>query len=338
MKRLSIIITYVFLSLAAVAASFTLMALTSSSAYAHSHMRGGDNRDVNETRPAKADGEVRIDNLAGSVKVQAWDKNEVRVTGELSEDVKRLDITSDASGIEIRVILPHERDDSAAREAEGDDNDDEDDNDDDDENNAYADLTVQVPAGSHLEVSTVSADVETQGLNGFQQVGTVSGSVSIASTGSHVEAKSVSGDVTLQGSAKGARITANSVSGTVHINNIDGTLYAESVSGDVKVGGSHLSSIQMSSTSGSLTFSGSLQKGGDYDFNNVSGDIDVGVGQSPNARFDLSSFSGDIDNSFGPKPTRVSKYSPGMELHFTNGSADAQVNARTLSGDLHLHN
>jgi hypothetical protein len=93
----------------------------------------------------------------------------------------------------------------------------------------------------------------------------------------------------------------------------------------------------MSSTSGNLTYEGSLLKGGNYEFHNVSGDVDLTFGASPSAHFDISSFSGDIDNSFGPRPTRVSKYSPGVELHFTNGSGDAQVSARSLSGDIHLN-
>jgi hypothetical protein len=66
--------------------------------------------------------------------------------------------------------------------------------------------------------------------------------------------------------------------------------------------------------------------------------VDVTVESSPDAHFDVSSFSGDIDNNFGPKPTRVSKYSPGMELHFSNGSGSATLSARTLSGDVHLQN
>ena len=94
------------------------------------------------------------------------------------------------------------------------------------------------------------------------------------------------------------------------------------------------------------TFAGSLaaladyfamHRGGDYEFHNVSGDIQLTFGASPSAHFDVSSFSGDIENSFGPRPTRVSKYSPGMELHFTSGGGDAQVSARTLSGDIRIN-
>jgi len=327
MKRLAIIIAYVILSLTAVAASFSLMALTSSTAYAHDTDSDDDSdgdsgrnasRNVNETRPAKADGEVRVDNVAGTVRIVGWDKNQVQVTGSLGELVQRLDITSDASGIEIKVVLPHHSNGSDCEEC--------------------ADLQIQVPKGSHLEVSTVSADIEANGISGAARLGTVSGGISLNSSADRIEVKTVSGDVTVVGSAKAAQITATSVSGSVRVSDVDGSLDAENVSGDTKVAARRISTLKMSATSGNLTFEGSLLKGGNYDLNNVSGDVVLAVGGAPDARFDVSSFSGDIDNSFGPKPTRVSKYSPGMELHFTSGNAGSTISARTLSGDIHLQN
>ena len=331
MKRLSIILAYVLLSLTAVAGTFTLMALTSSTAYAHDHSSDGDDNDddddsgsrasgrsVNEVQPLKADGEVRIDNLAGTVKILAWDKNQVQVTGTIGQLVQRVDIHGDADSVEIRVILPHH--------VQSDDCDE------------CADLQIQVPKGARLEVSTVSADVEASGLSGPVQLGTVSGGVSLNSASNHIDVRTVSGVVTVVGSAKGAQVAANSVSGTMRLSEVDGNVDAENVSGEIKVISRHVISLRMSATSGDLAFQGDLMKGGNYDINNVSGDVTVAVGSSPDARFDVSSFSGDIDNSFGPKATRVSKYSPGMELHFTNGNGSATLSARTLSGDIRLEN
>lgn len=322
MKRLSIITAYLLLSLTAVAGTFTLMALTSSTAYAHEHDSDdeddGDSRDVNELQPLKADGEVRIDNLAGSVKVLAWDKNQVQVTGRIGHLVQKLDVEGDANSLDIKVVLPHDVHDSDC--------------------GSCADLQIQVPKGARLEVSTVSADVEASGLTGQVQVGTVSGGATLSSQSGHIDLRTVSGDITVVGSAKAAQVMANSVSGTVRLSDVDGSVDAENVSGEIKLVSHRVNNLKMSSTSGDLGFQGELLKGGNYDINNVSGDVRVSVGGSPDARFDISSFSGDIDNSFGPKATRVSKYSPGMELHFTSGSGGATLSARTLSGDIRLQN
>jgi DUF4097 and DUF4098 domain-containing protein YvlB len=320
MKRLAIIIAYLALSLTAVAGTFTLMALTSSTAYAHdsdSDDEGGS-RNVDESRPLNASGELRVDDLAGSVKVATWDKNEVRVTGELGELVEKLSIEGDASSLEIKVVLPH--------------------NSHEEDCGSCADLQIQVPKGVRLEVSTVSADVQANGLAGQVQIGTVSGGASLNSPASRMDLRTVSGDITVVSSGKGAQISANSVSGTIRLSDVDGNVDVENVSGEIKLVSRHVTGLKMSSTSGDLGFEGELLKGGNYDINNVSGDVRVSVGGAPDARFDLSSFSGDIDNSFGPKATRVSKYSPGMELHFSNGSGSATLSARTLSGDIRLQN
>lgn len=320
MKRLSIILAYVLLSFAVVVGTFSLLTLTSSTAYAHSNSDSDseESRNINETRTAKPDGEVRVDNLAGTLKIHGWDRNEVRVTGTLGDQVEKLEITSDDSGISIRVVLPH--------------------NEHSDDCGMCADLDIEVPAASRLEVSTVSADIAAKDLTGSVQLGTVSGQLVLDSSAARVDVRSVSGDVTVAGSGKGAHVTATSVSGEVRVTGMDGALHGESVSGDVKVVNNRITGLEMSSTSGSLVFEGGLSKGGDYEFHNVSGDLDLHFGASPSAHFDVSSFSGDIDNSFGPKATRVSKYSPGMELHFTNGSGDAQVNVRSLSGEIHIGN
>ncbi|HEV2111020.1 MAG TPA: DUF4097 family beta strand repeat-containing protein, partial [Gammaproteobacteria bacterium] len=236
MKRLSIILAYVLLSFAAVAASFSLLALTSGAAYAHDE-DGDADRSVNETRTAKPDGEVRIDNLAGSVRIHGWDKNQVRVTGTLGEEVERLEITSDDSGISIRVVLPHHgRGDNCGE--------------------CSADLNIDLPAASRLEVSTVSADIDARDLTGSEELGTVSGNLVLDSSASRIDVRSVSGDVAVSGSAKSGRYSATSVSGTVQVSGVDGSLHAESVSGDVKVGNSRLSGAEVSSTSGNLTYEG----------------------------------------------------------------------------------
>lgn len=308
MKRISILITFVMLTLMALAGGFSLMVLTAGTAYADTP--------VNETRPAAANGEIRISNLAGSVKVQGWDKNQVQVTGSIGDDVDHLEVEADSGNVYIRVILPHHSHSDDCGEC--------------------ADLVVNVPRNGRIEVNTVSADVGVKDVSGAQQLETVSGEIVLASTSADITAKTVSGDVRVNGSAPKARVAASGVSGNVDVAGIDGELDAESVSGDVHVGSGHVTRAQLSSTSGTVEYGAGFEKGGSYDFHNVSGDIKITLSGNPSARYDVSTFSGDIDNNFGPKPVRVSKYSPGMELRFTNGSGDADVSIKTLSGDVTL--
>ena len=66
----------------------------------------------------------------------------------------------------------------------------------------------------------------------------------------------------------------------------------------------------------------------------VSGTITLKIKPPVNADFDIESFSGDIENCFGPKSRDTSKYTPGSELNFTQGSGGARVEIETLSGEI----
>ncbi|MGA9855497.1 MAG: DUF4097 family beta strand repeat-containing protein [Gammaproteobacteria bacterium] len=312
MKRALIIISYLLLSLVGIGILASAVMLTANSAYAHPV---NDGTPINETRSAKANGSVAISNVAGSVKVQGWNKNEIHVGGMLGRGTERLDITTSGDGYSIRVILPRDSDDNV----EG------------------SDLVINVPIASRLSVNTVSAGIDADALNGTAQLVSVSGNVTLKSNDSDISARSVSGAVNILGSTNDAYVRAHSVSGDVKIDGVGGDLQAESVSGTAKVIQSRLSRAQLSSTSGNVDFTGALQKNGSYSFNSISGNLTLVLLVTPDARFDISSFSGDINNAFGPKAQRTSEYyAPGEELHFVSGSGSAQVNARTLSGNISL--
>ena len=103
---------------------------------------------------ADANGEVVISNVSGTIDVRGWDRNEVQVTGHLGEDVERLDVETSGGRIVIKVVLPR---------GHSDDSD--------------AELDVQVPRGSRVEVSVVSADLSSRGVLGTQRLKSVSGEI-----------------------------------------------------------------------------------------------------------------------------------------------------------------
>src|SRR5687767_693700 len=85
---------------------------------------------------ADATGVVVISNVAGTIEVRGWDRNEVQVTGHYGEGVERVDVESSKGRTVIKVVLPR------GNSHDGD-----------------ADLEVSVPKGSNVEVTAVSADV-----------------------------------------------------------------------------------------------------------------------------------------------------------------------------------
>lgn len=263
--------------------------------------------------PADANGEVVISNVSGTIDVRGWDRNEVQVTGTLGDSVERVDVESSNGRTLVKVVLPrgHARD--------GD-----------------ADLEVQVPRGSSVEVSAVSADVSSRGVSGSQRLKSVSGEVTADISGDESDVRSVSGDVTVRGVGKPTSLRVASVSGSLDITNVGGKIDLVTVSGDARLQGGEVTEIRGRTTSGSLELFGKLTRDGRVDVEGVSGDITLRLSAPGGFSAEIESFSGDIHGCLAKGVERVSKYGPGVRLNLRTVEAGARVRAKTLSGDVDI--
>lgn len=169
------------------------------------------------------------------------------------------------------------------------------------ENDTRVDFTIRLPQGVHLDGSTVSGDVRARGLRGEVEVHSVSGDVEVRdATGPSLEAKTVSGDVLLED------ISAALVG-------------AETVSGDVR-------------------FSGDVKAKGDYDFQTLSGDVELRLPAGIGAEITASTFSGDFDSSF-PIASKIQSSRRGQRRRIagTIGQGEgggATIRVESFSGDV----
>ena len=266
---------------------------------------------INKKTSASATGTVEISNTVGSVIVTGWDRDEVVITGELSEDAERLEFTKSGDVTRIKVVLPnrsHHVDDT--------------------------DLIVKMPGGAGLSVNVVSADVSVKGVRGAQRLQSVSGDVRTEAAGEDVECRTVSGDVAVTGSGKKGLITITTVSGDASASRVAGELNANTVSGNVTLGAGETSRSRLRSTSGDLNMTGRLLPDARIDAESISGDVRLDLAGPVNGELDISSFNGEIRNCFGPKAQRSSEYAPGRELRFRDGTGSSRVRIKTLNGDI----
>ena len=270
-------------------------------------------REINESMDAAADGIVSISNVAGSVDVQGWSRNQVEVTGELGDDVEELIFERDGNEIEIKVKTRRRN-----------------------SHDIDSDLTVKVPQGSSLEVHTVSADIDITEINGEQSIESVSGDINTEAKASDIDINSVSGDLEIEGDNKSMRARLSSVSGDIDTENLAGEIGTESVSGDLLVVNGVFDRASLGTVNGDIVFHARLLDDGRLDVETVNGDVDIEFAGDVSARFDIETFNGDIRNCFGPKAVRVSEYAPGYELKFTEGGGSGRVIIETLNGDLRL--
>jgi DUF4097 and DUF4098 domain-containing protein YvlB len=262
---------------------------------------------------ADAAGEVVISNVSGRVDVRGWDRNEVQVTGSLDEGVERLDVESSGGRTTIKVILPR------GNSHDGD-----------------ADLTIQVPKMSSVEVAAVSADVSSHGVSGTQRLKSVSGEITADVAGDDSEVRSVSGDVTVHGSGKPVSLRLSSVSGSLSLAEGAGKLDLVTVSGDARVQMSEASEVHGKTTSGDLELRAKLTKDGRVDVEAVSGDLRLRLASPSALATEIESFSGDIRGCLATSVEHVSKYGPGVRLNLRSAEDGPRVRAKTLSGDIEI--
>lgn len=267
--------------------------------------------EVDRTLDAAADGHVHVSNIAGSVTVRGWSRDQVHVTGELGRNVEELIVERSGDKITIKVKVPR----NSGRGID-------------------SDLHIEVPAGSSLDVGTVSADIDVIDVRGDQKLNTVSGDIDTEGGTADISAQAVSGDIEINGQGQDAEINANSVSGDVVLVRVGGTASAETVSGDVSIEAGVFNRARLNTVNGDIEFNSALRDGGKLSVETVNGDVDLQFDGEVSGRFDIDTFNGNIRNCFGPKAERTSKYTPGWELSFQEGDGRARVDVSTLNGDV----
>ncbi len=268
---------------------------------------------VHMTRTADPQGQVEIDNVAGSVEVVGWDRPEIDVSGSIGDRVERVDLNVTKDHASVRVVLP------TMSWGGGD---------------GSANLVIHVPQRSELRVSEVSASIKTHDLLGEQRLRTVSGDVDAAlAQGGSIN--TVSGAVTAAASGPSGALEIETVSGSVVVSGSIPDVRVHTVSGPASAKLASVSNARLKTISGRLEFSGTLAPGAHLEGESVSGSLNVTFGASPAADFDVESHTGTIANCFGPAPL-TSRYGPGSHLVFRNLDGTAHVRLSSLSGRIQI--
>ena len=289
-----------------------LMSLLALSAACAAPLSARAERSVSESLVADPRASIAINNVAGSIELQGWDKALVEVTGTAGSDVDRVAVGGDPAHITVQVVTHQNR-------LWGSD--------------GSAHLVVHVPARSSVTTTLVSADFKVGGLKGDLKLQSVSGDVQ-GEVGGDLQAGSVSGDIRL--TARSAKsIAVKTVSGDITLSGGTGESDVTTVSGTIKVDEGAQTRVHLKSVSGDVTASLAMSPDAQIDAQSVSGDIILKFPAVPAADFDVQTLSGEIQNCFGPKPTERT-HGSGSRLEYKNGDSGARVQIATKSGDVRL--
>lgn len=273
---------------------------------------------IEQTRPLDPTGRVDIDNLKGRIQVRAWDRNEVKITGSLGDGVEKLVVEGDRGHLVVKVQYPNHI--GAWRN----------------DRTGPTDLKLQVPLRAGLDIESVSADIDVEGVApGELQIDTVSGDVVAAAAPRHADIQSVSGDMRL--TLNSAEVKVETVSGDLVLHGrLDGEAHAETVSGDITLDsrGERLRRISVGTVSGDIDVRTGLSEGGEINGETVSGDLRLKLPRSLSARVTGETFSGDMDAP-GAKIEKEG-FGPGKSFEQRYGSGTGEIHLQTFSGDVIL--
>ncbi|MDP9140618.1 MAG: DUF4097 domain-containing protein [Pseudomonadota bacterium] len=262
---------------------------------------------INESRPLDADGQLSVNNLAGTIEVVAWDRKEVAISGDLGEDVEALEISGDARKLTIHVRYP--------RKSRGDIEE--------------TLLRLQVPMGAALTLEGVSSDIKVSGTRGALSASSVSGDVEARVASTNVKLNSVSGDISL--GAPSTQAELQSVSGDINARGLSGTVKAETVSGNLQLGGDNFKEVSAQSVSGDMQLDVGLVSGAELRAETLSGEIAVRLQKTPDAKLSMKTFSGMLTSDLAPKGSEERR-----KIEATIGSGRGVIELSTFSGDIVL--
>ena len=260
-------------------------------------------------------GVVDLSLVSGEIKVVGWTRGEVKVSARSERSNLRFEATSS------RVTLDLEGGGHRAGRRRGSDDD--------------AHYELSVPEGTRVLMRSISGDLSSRGVKGEVEGRAVSGGV-VVDDARRVTLESVSGDVQATRVAGDAR--AHSVSGEVTIRDVAGDLDLESVSGDVEIRGARGRVTRAETVSGDVTYEGSVDPAGRYDFSSHSGTLRLILPASTNASLSVETFSGEIDSAFRlqMRPASEDGRSRPRRMDFTLGSGGPRITAHTFSGEIVL--
>ncbi|MBY6203869.1 DUF4097 family beta strand repeat-containing protein [Halomonas denitrificans] len=272
--------------------------------------------DVSETRTADADAVIDFSGVTGEFRVVGAAADQLSIEGRLGDEVEELVIEGDPSRWTIRVEMK------------------------DGERNGWSwdrgpqtALVITVPAGSLVSASSVSGDLEVEGLRGPRlEARTVSGDLILTGNSpTRLTAETVSGDIELDGGGTDSN-TVKSVSGDIEAFGLAGSIRAGSVSGDLEIDAVETVEFEGETVSGDLEVALRPVGNARIDVQTHSGGIDLALPAGTPVDVDAKTFSGDLENHFASDTETMRE--KGMSVRAGDGSV--RVRAQTFSGEFVL--
>ncbi len=291
---------------------------------------------VNELIETKNNGTITIDVPSGSVKITTWQKAEIKVVGELSDEAEGYQFTVDEDGdAYFNVQMQNNRWGNWGK--------------DDDSK-----LEFYIPELNNLRFEGVNVDVVATGIKGGTRVNTVNGDIKAKNLSTRIKLGTVNGSI--QAENLNGSINLNTVNGEIEDKNSQGELEIETVNGEVEtqttateigistvngeinIQAGEVDEIEIGTVNGAVDSTLTLREKGRLTASSVGGRVELNLVGPISANFNLESHvGGSITNRLTNDKPKEAKYGPSKSLRFQMGTGSAEVQIDTVSGSIRLN-
>lgn len=283
---------------------------------------------------------LEISNLFGDIKVDGWNRNQVRIVAEHGRrDQVRTRIVEQARQVARRVRrveaelrraeteLRKREHELAARHRTalhvetldrlG--------------VPAAVDYNITVPQWMALKLSGMESDITVAGVRGAIQAESIRGDVQVRGGRGPLQISSVEGEVKAFDCAGG--LEATSINSGVELDDVAGILVVESVNGDIQIGRVKSDNVTASSVNGTVVYRGEFEPRGRYRLASHSGNLVVGVPVDAAVDVSVATFQGGFRSGF---PVEVGPWRKGEKFNFVLGSGGSSLELESFLGLIEL--
>ncbi len=291
---------------------------------------------VDKTLDVSATADVRIEDPHGQIEIHSWNKNRVKVSGEISDQAKGYTFEKQGNKVVFEVEYDHET--GWSEHLKGRDS---------------SKLKFYVPVKSHMDVSNINGDIRLTGVEGGTVVESINGNIEAEKLKQRISLETINGGITtsnIDGRIDIETINGNindrKSSGELNISSVQGNVISESsyssvdieiVNGDLELQLDKLDELSIDSVNGRIDTSMHLNKNGNVAVTNVNGRINLLFNKDVSADFEINTFvGGDIINKLTNDKAEKQKFVPGRTMHFSKDGGSGRVSIDTVSGKIRI--
>jgi len=267
----------------------------------------GDRSRIDTTFAFEKNGTVNLSAGNGDIAVTGWSRDQIHVRA-VSDDNN---IRFDASSSRMTLELTGGSHDGDTR------------------------FEVSVPYGVHVVVRAMSGDISVRGTRGDVQAHAQSGDIEVEDVTSRLDVNTLSGSVEAHNVV--GDVDIGSTSGDVKIVDLRGNVEIGTVSGEIELRGVTAKLVRAKTTSGDVTFDGTIDPTGRYELATHSGDVRLHVQRDASAQLTVETWNGGVNSEF-PITLKPGEQGIGSanakRFTFSIGGGAARITAATFSGDI----